>query len=212
MKTIVIRLVLSAFLLAGAVPSLKAMPLSPESRQQLIEEGRLDEVMERVRDARARGYFNSKKMYDPAAQQRVLAKSASTVDTIYVPVILIDFSDNDYQNFPTTYEATHFDSILFSEGKMPKGSMTEFYLENSYGTFYVTGDVVGWYRMPQTYAYYVDGQNGWGTCPQCVDQMVIDAINAADPDVDFSQYDNNNDGWVDGIKLVHAGPGAESMG
>ncbi len=212
MKRSVLTTVMCALLLAGSVSLAYGMPLSPDSREQLIEEGRLDEVMERVQDARARGYFNSKKMYSPAVQQQALAKSAGTVDTIFLPVILVDFSDNDYQTYPTLYEAPQFDSILFSEGLMPKGSMTEFYLENSYGTFYVTGDVVGWYRMPQTYAYYVDGQNGWGSCPQCVDQMIIDAISAADPDLDFSKYDNDNDGWVDGIKVVHAGPGAESTG
>jgi M6 family metalloprotease-like protein len=38
---------------------------------------------------------------------------------------------------------------------------------------------------------------------------VVDAINSV---VDFSQYDNNNDGYADPVMLIHAGRGAEYTG
>jgi hypothetical protein len=37
-------------------------------------------------------------------------------------------------------------------------------------------------------------------------------VSTADPDVDFSQYDNNGDGYVDALFVVHAGPGYEDTG
>lgn len=193
---------------------LAASPMSPELRQRLKAEGRLDEVISSLLKARAKGYFSSEKTYDKAKRDITLGKVATLadVDTFYMPVIIIDFSDNSFMDYTNLYEADDYDSTLFSEGLMATGSMTEFYMENSYGTFYVTGDVVGWFRMPETYAYYVDGQQGWGSCPQCVDQMVIDAIAAADPFLDFSKYDNDLDDYVDGITIIHAGYGAEQTG
>ena len=41
-------------------------------------------------------------------------------------------------------------------------------------------------------------------------RLVAEAIDAAEArGVDFSKYDNNNDGNVDGVIVIHAGPGAE---
>jgi immune inhibitor A len=37
-------------------------------------------------------------------------------------------------------------------------------------------------------------------------------VAAADPLVDSSQYDNNGDGYVDNLIVVHAGRGAEVTG
>ena len=42
--------------------------------------------------------------------------------------------------------------------------------------------------------------------------MVEDAVGLADPLVDFSQYDNDADGYVDALFVIHAGPGAEYTG
>ncbi|MFQ6032875.1 MAG: M6 family metalloprotease domain-containing protein, partial [Candidatus Zixiibacteriota bacterium] len=93
--------------------------------------------------------------------------------------------------------------------------MRDFYWENSYQTFEVIGDAYGWYRMPQDYIYYTCmftycyGQGGY---PYNAQKLVEDAINAADPDVNFANYDHDGNGWVDALFVVHAGPGAEATG
>jgi immune inhibitor A len=125
-------------------------------------------------------------------------------------VLLVDFSDNpaDPGHPPETY-----DTLLFSTGTYPTGSMQDYYSEVSYDQFTVDGLVpLEWYRMPQTYAYYVDGQRGFGSYPNNAQKMVEDAIAAADVDVDFSNYDSDNDGYVDALFVVHAGPGYEETG
>jgi M6 family metalloprotease-like protein len=186
-----------------------ASPMKPGLQDKLELEDRLPAIVARQLDARTRGYFHIER---PEFARPLISPLDGDVDTMRVPVILVDFSDHQYTSFTPAPEAGQFDSVLFSWDKMPYGSMSEFYWENSYGTFFLEGDVVGWYRMPQTYAYYVNAQNGFGTCPRCAPQMVADAVNAADPDLDYSQYDSNNDGWVDGIFVVFAGYGAEETG
>jgi immune inhibitor A len=90
--------------------------------------------------------------------------------------------------------------------------LRDYFLESSYGNVDVLVTIAGWFRLPQTYAYYVDGNYGFNAYPQNAQKMAEDAVWAADPTVDFSQFDNDNDGYVDALFIVHAGPGAEVTG
>ncbi len=122
--------------------------------------------------------------------------------------ILIEFSDK-----AALASAVSFDSLLFGNYQ---GTVKHYYNEISYGSFdVVTVDypsVVGWQTAPQTYAYYCNGNNGLGSYPQNTQKLFEDIINVVDPVVDFSNYDNNSDGYVDAVMLVHTGPGAELTG
>ncbi|MFH1688121.1 MAG: M6 family metalloprotease domain-containing protein [bacterium] len=140
---------------------------------------------------------------DRAKRKERLALGEEVVDTVNVIVLLAEFSDN-----PAGSQPNQFDSILFSQDKLnPTGSMTEFYMENSYGTFFIKGDIYGWYMMPEPYDYYVGVDDGMTNGRYVVSHAAVQAELAG---VDFSKYDNNHDGWCDGLIVVHAGPGAES--
>jgi immune inhibitor A len=70
----------------------------------------------------------------------------------------------------------------------------------------------GWATAPQTYAYYVNGQFGFGTYPNNTQKLTEDLVDAVDGVVDFSQYDNDANGTVDIVMVIHAGRGAELTG
>lgn len=144
-------------------------------------------------------------------------RAAGTTGTLKTLALLVDFSDQ-----PSAVASSFFDSLLFADTYGPT-SVRGYYRETSYGSTSAHGllDVVtvnlpssvGWKRLPQTMAYYVaGGDNGTGTYPNNAQKMVEDAIAAADPYVDFSQYDNDGDGWVDNLFVIHAGQGAEYSG
>jgi M6 family metalloprotease-like protein len=122
--------------------------------------------------------------------------------------LLVQFTDN-----PATVGASSFDSLLFSAGT---GTLRDYYDQVSYGILDIVTvnlpSAIGWMTMPQTYAYYVNGANGFGTYPQNAQRLAEDAVWAANPVVDYSQYDNDSDGWVDSLFIIHAGPGAEFTG
>ncbi|HEX9653181.1 MAG TPA: M6 family metalloprotease domain-containing protein [bacterium] len=142
-------------------------------------------------------------------------------------IILIDFpdypwnhqSDSNFPNVGTIYTSEHYTDMLFSLGtyKDPHsqsaytGSMRDFYLENSYGQFDLTGVTTKWYTASQPMSYYANNNSGRGSYPQNSQRLVEEAVLLADPDVDFSQFDNNGDGVVDALFVVHAGPGAEQI-
>lgn len=190
-----------------------AMPLRPDIVEKLRAEGKLGEERAFMEEAFKRGFNNipDNEVYRVEAGARIMMTSRLAI------VILVDFSDNAVDTVASP--RSHYEALLFSVGTYSTGSMRDYYRENSYGNFDVTGQVTGWYRMPQTYAYYVNGRKGMGAYPQNAKKLVEDALVAADPYVDFSQFDNDgpdgiphsgdDDGYVDALFVVHAGPGYE---
>jgi len=197
-------LLLIFFLFLTLDSDLYAVSLSPELIEKLRKEGRLEEVVKQANLAREKG------VWQPSTNPplRLRKGGSSAVDTLKPIVICVDFDDNVHSR-----DTSEFSLLLFSKGfAFPSGSMRDYYLENSYGKLDVVGGVTGWYRMPEDYSYYVWGNYGIGSSPHNAQKLAEDAVNAADPVVDFSDYDYDGDGWVDGLIIVHAGPGAEETG
>jgi len=195
-------------------PSL-AVPPHPDAKQQWINQGIWNEKVSNWRAFKAAGGCapSANRIINPKEMRQKLASGLQVVDTIKVITILVDFVDHQWQDQGVAVTPAMFDSILFSNREtdsitMPKGSLTDFYLENSYGLFYVKGDIFGWFRMPQTYAYYEDGNDGLGPKAR---QLATEAVLAADADgANYSNYDRDNDGFCDGIIIIHPGGGAEA--
>ena len=122
-----------------------------------------------------------------------------------MPVLLVDFSDNAH-----SLANSAFEQLLFGSGT---GSMRDYYLEASYGSLTIGGAVAGWYQADQPYSYYVGDSFGiYGDFPRNSQGLVAALVSAADPYVDFSQFDHDHDGVVDNLLVVHAGSGAEETG
>jgi immune inhibitor A len=145
-----------------------------------------------------------------AHHQRLRPASGTAVDTFRALAILVHYSDAVGATDPTV-----FDTLLYQVGT---GSVRDFYRECSYGKLdLVTVDLpsaTGWLGAPQTAAYYANGEYGLGgsSYPRNARRLVEDAVAAADASVDFSRYDNDGNGWVDVLMVVHSGPGAEFTG
>ena len=129
-------------------------------------------------------------------------------------VLLVDFSDK-----VATQSKPHFNQLLFSTGTLATGSMRDFYKEASYGQLDVTGAVegqggptAGWFRAPRAKSYYTNGDFGFGAYPKNAQKLAEDAIDLANPFVNFSSYDNDGDGFVEALVIICAGIGGEETG
>ena len=181
-----------------------AVSIAPQIVEQLKQSGQLQTIVEADRNARARG------VWQPNSTPYRWG-AAADVDTLHCLIVLVDFSDMPHEaGFDA--EPANFDTLLFSRDIRPIGSMADYYNETSYGKAFLTGQVTDWYRMPELYSYYVDGQRGFGGYPHNAQRLAEDAVLAADSLVDFSLYDNNGDHTVDALFVVHAGPGYEDTG
>ncbi|NIN01847.1 MAG: M6 family metalloprotease domain-containing protein [candidate division Zixibacteria bacterium] len=202
-KRITIAICALAIFLAFSA-DLWAVSLSPEVVEKLRREGRLQEWVDRGLDARARGVWAP----NPNPPVRLAPLGKAQEDTLKPFVLCIDFSDN-----PATKDTSEFSFLLFSQDfAYPTGSFRDYFTENSYGTLDLDGAVFGWVRAPQTYEYYVAGAYGLGMYPHNCQRMVEDALTIANAYVNFQEFDNDDNGWIDGLLVIHAGPGAEETG
>lgn len=120
-------------------------------------------------------------------------------------VILVSFSDKGFMKSPANIEKL-YNQVNYSNATM-RGSVHDFYYENSYGQMNLTFEVAGPYTLPQTIAYYGNNTNGNSQ------QFARDAIQLAVADgVDLSNYDLDGDNNVDGVHIMFAGYGEESSG
>ncbi len=135
------------------------------------------------------------------------ADRAPMTGTLKVAVILAQFSDKTMSN-----TKAHFEDLFFSLGKLPHGSVREYYRDVTHGLVDIVGQVAGPYTLPKTLSEYAHGASGMGGTLPNARTMAYDAAVAANPSVDFSQYDNDHDGFVDAYIVIHAGTGAEVSG
>lgn len=129
------------------------------------------------------------------------AEAACSRLSFSFPVLVGKFSDSGEDQWSTQ----HLQRELF-DGPWYTGTMKEFYLQNSYDQFELNGKVFGWYQVHQTRKFYGNGDHGMGRTPW----FIRDLLGLADPEIDFSQFDNDNDGVVETLFIVHYGNGAES--
>lgn len=141
----------------------------------------------------------------PPTPQSIVANPMS--GTKRIVVVLCNFADRRIAT-----ARSHFDTLFFSSGTMPTGSVNDYFREVSGGKVTITGDIFGPYDLPQTTAYYANGEKGIGNVLPNSRTMADDAFAAGAGDIDFSAYDNDGDGYVDAFVVVHAGPGAEKTG
>jgi M6 family metalloprotease-like protein len=192
------------------------MPLDPEIVQSYQATGR------QVPRSSAEARFTDR----PNVRiNRIARPAALTATNVKAIVLLVQFTDNPPGGPTTRYRSTVWDSMLFRDNYIRGGADTttthtlkRFYNSISYDAVdIVTLDLpsaTGWLTAPNNYAYYCehDGlhDNGFGPYPRNVQRLVMDAVTAADPYVDFSQYAAG--GMVQNLFVVHAGSGAEWSG
>lgn len=153
-------------------------------------------------------FFSQSQLSEKINAHRSSVKSAKAgfpaIGTQNFLVILMEFSDLTF-----TYAQTDFDDMMNATGYNGTGSFNDFYYDNSYGKFDVVTTVVGPYTATNTAAYY------GGNTPSDdanVGELITEAVNAADADVDYNDFDNDGDGVADAVYVIYAGEGEATSG
>lgn len=90
------------------------------------------------------------------------------------------------------------------------GSVSQYFYDCSAGSFTPQFDVVGPVTVSESYTYY--GKNSGNSKDVNYKQMVQEACNLVDSQVDFSTYDSNHDGNADLVYIIYAGYGESIRG
>jgi M6 family metalloprotease-like protein len=114
-------------------------------------------------------------------------------------VLLVDFSDQ-----PAAFTEQEISDWLNLEGYSRfgcNGSVHDFFYDMSNGIVDLQNTVRAYYRAKNTKAYY-EGGSGYARA----DELLREVIAAVDPDVNFADYDNDEDGETESISILYAGP------
>ena len=119
----------------------------------------------------------------------------------YILAIRIDFSDQPGQKPDSVFN----DAIFGTDGT----SMKLYFEEVSYGQMHIQPGYLGsvmptgerWYRASKPMSYYGEGT----LMDSRYKELSAEACAAVDPEVDFSRYDRDGDGYIDHLMIIHAG-------
>lgn len=119
--------------------------------------------------------------------------------------LIIEFPD--YDNW---FSKAEFESKLFGAGDTSYyyRGLKYYYGQASYSQLTIDGSVYGWYTAAHNRAWYhPNDNNDYPEDDLRREQLIFEAIDAADAaGEDFSQYDNDGDGYVDYFLVVWTGP------
>jgi M6 family metalloprotease-like protein len=136
------------------------------------------------------------------------SKSFPTTGNRKLIAILIGFTDKAFTKTQSEFNDL-FNTVGYTTGGAT-GSVKDYYMENSYNQFNLTVDVAGPYTASNNMAYYgANNASGYDVRPR---ELVTEAVNLANPHVNYAEYDNDNDGSVDGVYIIYAGYGEEAGG
>ena len=131
--------------------------------------------------------------------------------------------DNSFDLYVPDFSTQHYEDMLFTPGGWTfpadspryagehRGSMHDYYLEQSYGQYTVDGQAYGWFTVDKPEAYYGDDRPSSGNDnnqPGVTKDLIADAvavINSTNAITVGLEYDTNGDCVIDHPLFIHAG-------
>lgn len=145
----------------------------------------------------------SPRMQRPAPVRNASATRSAFVGTKKGLVILAQFPDCKF-TMPDAKD--YYQAVLNGNGAPQYGipsSVSNYFKDQSNGLFDLKFDVVGPVTVSNKVSYY-GSNNSWGDDLR-PEKMVEEAVRLSSSQVDFSDYDWDNDGYVDQIFVLYAG-------
>ncbi len=113
-------------------------------------------------------------------------------------LLLLNYSDTE-----PIYSKEDFENLMNQENYASIGSFRDFYLENSYGQLDITTTVTRWVTLPYDKKHYGSDR---------AIEMIQDALYILDDELNLADFDNDGDGILDGLAVIHQGAGQEYTG
>lgn len=122
----------------------------------------------------------------------------------HVPIILVEYTDIKFRDGAAA--AQTFQDFFMGE----EGSARKYFQDASLGQYDPQFHIIGPVTVSRNRSYY--GGYDYNGNDEKPGTMVKEAIQLADPDTDFSIFDNDGDGECDVVIVLYAGVGQASSG
>jgi len=142
-----------------------------------------------------------------------------------VLVFAVDFSDYPAGASGITLAEINL-AFNGTSSEMAYESVNSYYLQSSYGNLNLSADIYGFYRAGHPSTYYADEYDklyAWDyytndylysedevTYPDS--DLIKELLTYYDASIDYSQYDSNEDGYIDGIYVIYTTPTSYDYG
>ena len=113
-------------------------------------------------------------------------------------MLLINYNDTE-----TLYTQADFQNVMNQENYAGTGSFRDYYLEQSFGQLDIETTVTPWVKLNGAKRYY--GSEG-------AEAMITEALRMIEDQIDLREFDNDGDGVLDGLTVIHQGTGQEMTG
>lgn len=159
-------------------------------------------------------FYNSSQIeqFRQKRTQRYSSNSRSNIPTIGTPnflVILVSFTDIPFNSTNATTMQNQISQTNYTANGAT-GSVKDYFYDNSMGTLNANFTVVGPYTLSHNQAYYgAETEYDNDSLPR---EMIAEACSLANQDVNFANFDNDNDGYIDMIHVIYAGRGQHNGG
>ena len=163
---------------------------------------------------------NQRYRQEKIAKRKAAQKQGNDCKELHGLVILIQYKDKSF----SVPECTNFfNDMINKEGydgyidennekQECTGSLYDYFYENSNGTLKTNFDIAGPYTVDFSQYDSKMGYQGEDAKDSKRTEILLAAIDSADIDIDFAQYDNDGDGKVDFLYFIIAGMGSNYTG
>ena len=127
-------------------------------------------------------------------------------------VILVNFAN---KKMSLSNANDHFYKMFNEEGFHENnaiGSVHDYFYDQSYGQFDLTFDVVGPVTVSNNFGYYGSNGTSLNGGDKRAYEMIVEACQLVDNQVNYADYDWDGDGEVDQVFVIYAGYGEASGG
>ena len=173
-----------------------------------------DSVFKSILQKRANNYIKEMESFEEQTNSRsTTGKNAPLPATGVQKIltVLVQFEDVKFQNQTGIKNLVNnmMNQADFQHPGQNKitGSLRDFYLQASYGQLDVRTTVIGPYTVSHNRAHYGAQTNSEEDTNRR--ELAREVMEMIDDDIDVSQFDNNNDGWVECVHILYAGLGQD---
>lgn len=140
--------------------------------------------------------FDAIKDYNKQEYGEAVSDGLSSQGKYNVLVIPVEFSNDKF----TDQELIDLESVFNNKANTGWESVSSYYNTSSYGKLTMTFDITGKITLPNNYSYYEKQQSDGGN----IVSLALDMLDARG--FDFSNYDYDNDGYIDGVYVIYSAP------
>lgn len=143
--------------------------------------------------------------------RKVNAQTGEAKESEYL-VVLVKYADGEFHFTDSDFEAWLNEKGYNKNGGT--GSVKDYYRDNSMGQFVPNFTVLGPYTLDHERTYYAADYGGTGNDvnPQALVIEAAQKAKADHPEIDFSKFDNDGDGYMDNINVIIGGYSQASSG